>query len=114
MVGKGSREGSLKPADSLTPSGPLPTFTKILQDECCRIGDTLRLSCQGITFAISFSLICFFFYQSYPVMTIISYSNYHISFLHFLLGFKDRKIHTYSYIYVNLLFSYSILNKRCD
>lgn len=61
MVGKGSREGSLKPADSLTPSGPLPTFTKILQDECCRIGDTLRLSCQGITFAISFSLICFFF-----------------------------------------------------
>ncbi|OAD58520.1 Myosin light chain kinase, smooth muscle [Eufriesea mexicana] len=46
VVGKGSREGSLKPADSLTPSGPLPVFTKGLQDECCRIGDTLRLSCQ--------------------------------------------------------------------
>ncbi|KOX71852.1 Muscle M-line assembly protein unc-89 [Melipona quadrifasciata] len=46
VVGKGSREGSLKPADSMTPSGPLPIFTKLLQDECCRIGDTLRLSCQ--------------------------------------------------------------------
>ncbi|CAK9803502.1 Muscle M-line assembly protein unc-89 [Anthophora plagiata] len=46
VVGKGSREGSLRPADSLTPSGPLPIFTRILQDECCRIGDTLRLSCQ--------------------------------------------------------------------
>ncbi|XP_076759010.1 myosin light chain kinase, smooth muscle-like [Xylocopa sonorina] len=46
VVGKGSREGSLKPADSLTPSGPLPVFMKILQDEYCRIGDTLRLSCQ--------------------------------------------------------------------
>lgn len=47
VVGKGSREGSLKPADSLTPSGPLPVFKRILQDECCRIGETLRLSCQG-------------------------------------------------------------------
>ncbi|KOC67434.1 Muscle M-line assembly protein unc-89 [Habropoda laboriosa] len=46
VVGKGSREGSLKPADSLKPSGPLPIFTRILQDEYCRIGDTLRLSCQ--------------------------------------------------------------------
>ncbi|XP_043525663.1 muscle M-line assembly protein unc-89-like [Frieseomelitta varia] len=46
VVGKGSREGSLKPADSMTPSGPLPIFIKLLQDECCRIGDTLRLSCQ--------------------------------------------------------------------
>ncbi|XP_026670518.1 titin homolog [Ceratina calcarata] len=46
VVGKGSREGSLKPADSMTPSGPLPVFAKILQDECCRIGDTLRLSCK--------------------------------------------------------------------
>ncbi|KAF3430268.1 hypothetical protein E2986_13219 [Frieseomelitta varia] len=49
VVGKGSREGSLKPADSMTPSGPLPIFIKLLQDECCRIGDTLRLSCQGIS-----------------------------------------------------------------
>lgn len=47
VVGKGSREGSLKPADALTPSGPLPVFKKILHDEACKIGDTLILSCQG-------------------------------------------------------------------
>ncbi|KAG7188125.1 hypothetical protein KM043_015968 [Ampulex compressa] len=46
VVGKGSREGSLKPADTMTPSGPLPVFKRILQDECCRIGETLALSCQ--------------------------------------------------------------------
>ncbi|XP_025160955.1 titin homolog isoform X2 [Harpegnathos saltator] len=46
VVGRGSREGSLKPADALTPSGPLPVFKQILQDECCRIGDTLVLSCR--------------------------------------------------------------------
>ncbi|KAL6255445.1 hypothetical protein P5V15_013781 [Pogonomyrmex californicus] len=44
VVGRGSREGSLKPADALTPSGPLPIFKQILQDECCRIGDTILLS----------------------------------------------------------------------
>lgn len=46
MVGRGSREGSLKPADTLKPSGPLPVFRKILNDECCRIGDTITLTCQ--------------------------------------------------------------------
>ncbi|XP_067210466.1 uncharacterized protein [Linepithema humile] len=46
VVGRGSREGSLKPADALAPSGPLPVFKQILQDECCRIGDTLVLSCR--------------------------------------------------------------------
>ncbi|XP_011632760.1 titin-like [Pogonomyrmex barbatus] len=46
VVGRGSREGSLKPADALTPSGPLPIFKQILQDECCRIGDTILLSCR--------------------------------------------------------------------
>ncbi|XP_026825970.1 uncharacterized protein LOC105284959 isoform X2 [Ooceraea biroi] len=46
VVGRGSREGSLKPADALTPSGPLPVFRQALQDECCRIGDTLALSCR--------------------------------------------------------------------
>ncbi|KMR05376.1 myosin light chain smooth muscle [Lasius niger] len=46
VVGRGSREGSLKPADALAPSGPLPVFKKMLQDECCRIGDTLMLSCR--------------------------------------------------------------------
>lgn len=59
VVGKGSREGSLKPADSLTPSGPLPIFTKILQDECCRIGDTLRLSCQGIKIFLLYFFIIY-------------------------------------------------------
>ncbi|KYN45103.1 Muscle M-line assembly protein unc-89 [Trachymyrmex septentrionalis] len=46
VVGRGSREGSLKPADALAPSGPLPIFKQILQDECCRIGDTIVLSCR--------------------------------------------------------------------
>ncbi|XP_072764137.1 uncharacterized protein [Anoplolepis gracilipes] len=46
VVGRGSREGSLKPADALSPSGPLPVFKQMLQDECCRIGDTLVLSCR--------------------------------------------------------------------
>ncbi|XP_043500905.1 titin homolog [Polistes fuscatus] len=46
VVGKGSREGSLKPADTLTSSGPPPVFKRILRDECCRIGDSLTLSCQ--------------------------------------------------------------------
>lgn len=47
VVGRGSREGSLRPADALAPSGPLPIFKQILQDECCRIGDTIVLSCRG-------------------------------------------------------------------
>ncbi|KAF7398367.1 hypothetical protein HZH66_006264 [Vespula vulgaris] len=46
VVGKGSREGSLKPADALTSSGPPPVFKRILRDECCRIGDSVTLSCQ--------------------------------------------------------------------
>ncbi|XP_071646927.1 uncharacterized protein [Temnothorax longispinosus] len=46
VVGRGSREGSLKPADALAPSGPLPIFKQILQDKCCRIGDTIVLSCR--------------------------------------------------------------------
>ncbi|KAL0100118.1 hypothetical protein PUN28_019519 [Cardiocondyla obscurior] len=46
VVGRGSREGSLKPADTLTPFGPVPIFKQLLQDECCRIGDTIVLSCR--------------------------------------------------------------------
>ncbi|XP_047350165.1 titin homolog isoform X6 [Vespa velutina] len=46
VVGKGSREGSLKPADTLTSTGPPPVFKRILRDECCRIGDSVTLSCQ--------------------------------------------------------------------
>ncbi|XP_051161896.1 titin homolog isoform X2 [Leptopilina boulardi] len=46
VVGKGSREGSLRPADTLSPSGPLPIFRQILQDESCKIGESLCLSCK--------------------------------------------------------------------
>ncbi|XP_039306923.1 titin isoform X3 [Solenopsis invicta] len=46
VVGRGSREGSLKPADALAPSGLLPIFKQMLQDECCRIGDSIVLSCR--------------------------------------------------------------------
>ncbi|XP_011705986.1 PREDICTED: titin-like [Wasmannia auropunctata] len=46
VVGRGSREDSLKPADDFAPSGPLPIFKQILEDECCRIGDTIVLSCR--------------------------------------------------------------------
>lgn len=45
-MGRGSREGSLRPADTLIPSGPLPVFKKILTDDSCRIGDNLVLSCE--------------------------------------------------------------------
>ncbi|KAK0177708.1 hypothetical protein PV328_001733 [Microctonus aethiopoides] len=46
VMGRGSREGSLKPADTLLPAGPIPVFKKILKDESCRIGDNITLSCQ--------------------------------------------------------------------
>ncbi|KAK0181087.1 hypothetical protein PV327_003402 [Microctonus hyperodae] len=46
VMGRGSREGSLKPADTLLPAGPAPVFKKILKDESCRIGDSITLSCQ--------------------------------------------------------------------
>lgn len=58
VVGRGSREGSLKPADALATSGPLPIFKQILQDECCRIGDTIVLSCRGKL--INNHLFCFY------------------------------------------------------
>ncbi|KAK9719696.1 Immunoglobulin I-set domain [Popillia japonica] len=46
VVGKGSREGSLKPADSEVSSGPPPMFSKDLKDEIIKIGDPIVLSCQ--------------------------------------------------------------------
>ncbi|XP_033210455.1 titin homolog isoform X2 [Belonocnema kinseyi] len=46
VMGKGSREGSLRPADTMTPSGPLPVFKQILHDESCKIGESLLLSCK--------------------------------------------------------------------
>ncbi|GJQ76796.1 hypothetical protein Trydic_g15005, partial [Trypoxylus dichotomus] len=45
VVGRGSREGSLKPADSDLSTGPPPTFSKDLKDEIVKIGDPLVLSC---------------------------------------------------------------------
>ncbi|XP_018399450.1 PREDICTED: uncharacterized protein LOC108777137, partial [Cyphomyrmex costatus] len=46
VVGRGNREESLKSADALALFGLLPIFKQILQDECCRIGDTIILSCR--------------------------------------------------------------------
>ncbi|XP_034255050.1 titin homolog isoform X2 [Thrips palmi] len=45
VVGRGSREGSLKPADCLLPTGPPPTFDEEISHEKARIGDSLTLSC---------------------------------------------------------------------
>nr|CAD7443959.1 unnamed protein product [Timema bartmani] len=49
VMGKGSREGSLRPADSLKPVGPPPIFAQELRNEKVKIGDTATLSCQGET-----------------------------------------------------------------
>ncbi|OXU28408.1 hypothetical protein TSAR_000837, partial [Trichomalopsis sarcophagae] len=46
VVGKGSREGSLKPADTFIVTGDPPIFKKILRDESCKIGESLSLSCK--------------------------------------------------------------------
>uniref|UniRef100_A0A1A9W2E7 Ig-like domain-containing protein n=1 Tax=Glossina brevipalpis TaxID=37001 RepID=A0A1A9W2E7_9MUSC len=48
VVGRGSREGSLKPADSLSPAGPPPIFTSELRDASVNIGDSLILGCQVV------------------------------------------------------------------
>ncbi|KAJ8687543.1 hypothetical protein QAD02_023337, partial [Eretmocerus hayati] len=45
VAGRGSREGSLKPADKLITGDP-PIFNKILRDESCKIGESLLLKCQ--------------------------------------------------------------------
>nr|XP_022901417.1 titin-like [Onthophagus taurus] len=46
VVGRGSREGSLKPADSGISTGPPPSYARDLNDETIKIGDPLFLSCQ--------------------------------------------------------------------
>ncbi|KAI8127587.1 smooth muscle, Myosin light chain kinase [Lucilia cuprina] len=46
VVGRGSREGSLKPADSATNTAPPPIFTNELKNASVRIGDTIILGCQ--------------------------------------------------------------------
>ncbi|KAJ1524904.1 hypothetical protein ONE63_009763 [Megalurothrips usitatus] len=45
VVGRGSREGSLKPADCLLPTGPPPVFDEEIRSEKARIGDPITLSC---------------------------------------------------------------------
>uniref|UniRef100_A0A1I8P0I4 Ig-like domain-containing protein n=1 Tax=Stomoxys calcitrans TaxID=35570 RepID=A0A1I8P0I4_STOCA len=46
VVGRGSREGSLKPADSVANGAPPPIFTNELKNASVRIGDSLVLGCQ--------------------------------------------------------------------
>lgn len=47
VVGKGSREGSLKPADSMNHYGTPPIFTDELKNLKIKLGDTITLGCQG-------------------------------------------------------------------
>lgn len=47
VVGKGSREGSLKPADSMQHYGTPPIFTDELKSIKIKLGDTITLGCQG-------------------------------------------------------------------
>lgn len=46
VVGKGSREGSLRPADHPAPTGPPPHFAQELKNEKVKIGSALTLTCQ--------------------------------------------------------------------
>ncbi|TDG47021.1 hypothetical protein AWZ03_006458, partial [Drosophila navojoa] len=48
VVGRGSREGSLKPADNVSSSAPPPIFTNELRDQSVHIGDTIILGCQVV------------------------------------------------------------------
>lgn len=47
VVGKGSREGSLKPADSMNHYGTPPIFTDELKNLKIKLGDAITLGCQG-------------------------------------------------------------------
>lgn len=46
VMGRGSREGSLKPADYPSITGPPPHFSQELKNEKVKIGSTLNLNCQ--------------------------------------------------------------------
>ncbi|XP_039953222.1 LOW QUALITY PROTEIN: uncharacterized protein LOC120770115 [Bactrocera tryoni] len=48
VVGRGSREGSLKPADSIPNNTPPPIFTNELRDMSVRIGEPIILGCQVV------------------------------------------------------------------
>lgn len=50
VVGRGSREGSLKPADNILHSSPPPIFTNELKNLSIRIGETVMHGCQGKLF----------------------------------------------------------------
>lgn len=47
VVGRGSREGSLKPADNVQNNGTPPIFTEELKNVKIKLGDTITLGCQG-------------------------------------------------------------------
>lgn len=47
VVGKGSREGSMKPADNINHYGTPPIFTDELKNVKIKLGDTLTLGCRG-------------------------------------------------------------------
>lgn len=49
VVGRGSREGSLKPADNILNNSPPPIFTNELKNQSIRIGETVIHGCQGNT-----------------------------------------------------------------
>lgn len=51
VVGRGSREGSLKPADSMHHHGTPPIFTDELKSVKIKLGDTITLGCQGKCFS---------------------------------------------------------------
>ncbi|XP_026841458.1 titin [Drosophila persimilis] len=48
VVGRGSREGSLKPADNVSSNAPPPIFTNELRDMSIHIGETIILGCQVV------------------------------------------------------------------
>ncbi|KAJ6643187.1 Muscle M-line assembly protein unc-89, partial [Pseudolycoriella hygida] len=48
VVGRGSREGSLKPADNLLHNSPPPIFTNELKNQSIRIGETVMHGCQVV------------------------------------------------------------------
>lgn len=54
VVGKGSREGSLKPADNMHRYGTPPIFTDELKNVKIKLGDTLTLGCQGKLWVFEF------------------------------------------------------------
>lgn len=57
VVGKGSREGSLKPADSMNHYGTPPIFTDELKNLKIKLGDAITLGCQGKYACMRFVLL---------------------------------------------------------